>query len=177
MAVARIATRWASLILFLTAICTGNTVFAATLTPTDIRDHQTADGLTAYIGVVPAEIARKEHPAIHGGIPAASNEYHFVVAIFDTSSGERVVDATVMATVFGPGNTVIYGQRHLPAWGTRPLSVKPQKVLEPMAIAQTVSYGEFFVLPKPAIYAFQLTITRPGKTKRTVMNFAYDHRL
>lgn len=177
MAVARIATRLAALILFLAAVCAGNAIFAATLTPADTRDHQTADGLTVYIGVMPAEVVKEEHPAMHGGVPAASDEYHVVVAIFDAGNGERVADATVTATVFGPGNTLLYGQRHLSPWGTRPLSeMLPRTPLEPMAIARTVTYGEFFILPKPATYTFQLTIARPGKAKPVVMNFAYDHR-
>ena len=169
--------RLVSLTVFLAAVSAGSVVFPATLTPTETQDHQTVDGMTAYIGIVPAEVVREEHPTMHGGVPAASNEYHFVVAIFDSISGDRITDATVATTVFGPGNTVVYGQRHLSPWGTRPLSeTLPRTALEPMAIGRTITYGGFFVLPQPAIYAFQLTITRPGKAKPTLMNFAYDHR-
>jgi len=140
------------------------------------RLHQTIDGLSVYIGVMPAELL-KEHPeshpeiTMHGGVRTASNEYHLVVAVFDAGSGARITDATVIATVFGPGNTVIYGQRH-----SRLLPAVPQKTLEPMTIGQMLTYGGFFVLPKPATYTFQLTITRPGRTKPTVTSLVYDHR-
>jgi hypothetical protein len=174
----RIVTRRILLMSLLSVASVGSATFAASLAPTDSRDYQTADGLVAYIGIVPAEVVKEEHPAMHGGAPTRSNEYHFVVAIFDAGSGERVTDATVSAIVFGPGNTVVYGQRHLSPWGTRPLSeTLPRTPLEPMAIAQTVTYGGFFVLPELAKYTFQLTIARPGKTRPTVMNFAHDHRL
>lgn len=166
-----------SALLFLLAIIVGSSAFGATLTPAEIRDHQTVDGLTAYIGVVPAEVVREEHPAMHDGVPAASNAYHFLVAIFEANSGERITDATVNATVLGPGNIVIYGQRHLSPWGTRPLTENlPRTPLEAMKIGETVTYGDSFIRPKPTTYVFRLTITRPGKTSPTVMNFTYDHR-
>ena len=169
------------LIVSLTLVFGGSIAMAATLTPAADPTHQTSDGLSVYIGVVPAAIV-KEHveghseAAMHGGVPTADNEYHLVVAVFDANTGVRVTDASVAATVFGPGNTVVYGQRHLPAWGTRPLNeTLPKTPLEAMK-GQTITYGDYFVLPKPATYTFQLTVTRPGKTKPTVMNFVYDHR-
>lgn len=147
------------------------------------RSHETRDGLTVFIGVMPAEVI-KEHPAghpeitMHGGVPADSNEYHLVAAIFDAVSGVRITDATVTATVFGPGNTMIHAQRHLTPWASRSLSESvPRQPLEPMPIAQTVTYGGYFVLPKPARYVFQLAITRPERDKPTIMNFTYDHRV
>jgi hypothetical protein len=173
-----IAKKLAVLVLFLSAVFTASAAMSATLTPVGDSSQQTSDGLSVYIGAVPAEIVKEEHPTMHGGVPATSNEYHLVVAIFDAGSGARITDATVTATVFGPGNTMLYGQRHLRPWGSRPLSeTVPRTPLEPMAIAQTLTYGGFFVLQKPATYTFQLTIARPGRTRPTVMNFVYDHRL
>jgi hypothetical protein len=171
------------LALFLTVALAGGVFMAASSMQVANRLHQISDGLSVYIGLMPAEIL-KEHPAghpetvMHGGIPAAGSEYHVVAAIFDANSGARISDATVAVTVFGPGNAVLFGQRHLRPWGARLLNATvPQLPLEPMGIEQTVSYGEFFVLPRPAAYTFQLSITRPGRPTPTVMNFVYDHRV
>lgn len=146
------------------------------------RSHQTRDGLTVYIGVIPAAIVKEQHPAghpeatMHGGIPTANNEYHLVAAIFDAVSGERITDAKVTAIVLGLGNAILYGQGHMIPWVSRQLPADVQSALEPMAIAQTITYGGYFVLPKPARYTFQLTITRPDRTRPTVMTFVHDHR-
>lgn len=163
------------LVLFL-AVVAGTGAIAAPAVQTESRGRQTSDGLTVYIGVMPAEVL-KGHP-VHGGTPAASNEYHLVVAIFDAVTGARITDVTVTATVFGPGNTELYGQRHLRPWGSRPITESlPRTPLERMEIAQTVTYGEFFVLQNAATYTFRLTITRPDKTRPTVMDFVYIHRV
>ena len=171
--------RLVSLVLLLTVVLAGSAFMAASSIQPANRLYQTSDGLSVYIGVVPAEIFKERHPetAMHGGVSAASNEYHLVAAIFDADSGARVSDATVAVTVFGPGNTMLFGQRHLRPWGSWPLSATvPRNPLEPMRIGQTVSYGEFFVLPRPAAYTFQLSIARPGRPRPTIMNFIY-HRI
>ena len=175
-------TAMSALIVLLPLILGDGAATSATLTPAGDPLHQTSEGLSVYIGVVPAAIVKEHvegHPetAMHGGVPAAENEYHLVVAVFDANTGARVGDASVAVTVFGPGNTVVLGQRHLPPWGTRPLSERlPRKALEPMNAGQVITYGDYVNFPKPAVYTFQLTITRPGKTKPAVMNFLYDHR-
>jgi len=51
---------------------------------------KTAGGVTAYLGVVPAEIVKgvdRTEPPMLGGIPKGPHEYHFVVALFDAASG------------------------------------------------------------------------------------------
>jgi hypothetical protein len=80
--------------------------------------YQSANGVTGYLGVVRAAIVKGHiagHPerTMHGGVPSDANEYHVMVAIFDTSTGGRLSDASVTATVFGPGNVLIYKQNHL----------------------------------------------------------------
>ena len=111
---------------------------------------KTADGLTVYIGIIPAEIA-KGHPSehaektMHGGVPKGGHEYHVVAAIFDAATGARVSDASVTAQVSGLG-----------------LSGATKK-LETMEIANTVSYGAFFDLP--GLYTIALTIQRPSQPK------------
>lgn len=75
-----------------------------------LRDGtQTVDGLTVYLGVVPAAITRGHAPAhveakMHGGAPAATgHNLHIVAAIFDSASGTRRTDVRVLARFHGRG--------------------------------------------------------------------------
>jgi hypothetical protein len=126
-------------------------------------DTAIAGGLTAYLGVVPAEIV-KGHPSshsegtMHDGVPRGAHEYHFVVALFDTASGARIFDASVKARISGLG---LSGS---------------EKVLEPMAIADTTTYGGFFELPGADLYTVRVTIKRPSSQELIVLEFRYDHR-
>lgn len=124
---------------------------------------KTADGVTVYLGVVPAEIvkglaagSRTEQP-MHGGIPKGPHEYHLVAAIFDATSGNRISDAAVTAEVSGLG-----------------LSGGKSR-LEPMQISGTTTYGGFVNLPGRDLYTLKLIIERRGASP-AVMQFRYDHR-
>lgn len=124
---------------------------------------KTAGGVTAYLGVVPAEIVKGPGPhspdrPMHGRIPRGPHEYHVVAALFDASSGARITDAAVTAQVSG-----------LALSGT-------SKKLEPMQIADTTTYGAFFNLPGRDLYTVKLTVQRPGGAPPVVMRFQHDHR-
>jgi hypothetical protein len=118
---------------------------------------QTAGGLTAHLGVVPAQIV-KGHQTLHGGTPKGPHEYHIVAAVFDAAGGGRVTDATVTAKVSGLGLS------------------GPVTTLEPMDIASSRTYGAFVYLPGADLYTIRLTVTRPGGEQPAVMDFKYDHR-
>lgn len=131
--------------------------------PALAQDTKTADGLTVYLGVVPAEMVKgpspqSGEPPMHGGGPRHGHQYHVVAAIFDAASNTRVSDATVTAQVSGLG---LAGS---------------SKGLEPMKIADTITYGGFFDLPGADIYTIRLTIRRPGSQRPVVIDFKYDHR-
>jgi len=125
--------------------------------------YKAAQGLAVYLGVVPAEIV-KGHPsghaerAMHGGTPPGRHQYHIVAAVFDAATGARVSNASVTAKVSGLG-----------------LSGSAKK-LEPMEIAGTTTYGEFFNLPGSDLYTIGLTIQRDGVSRAVVLDFKYDHR-
>ncbi len=124
---------------------------------------RSAGGLTAYLGVMPAEIVKGHPPghpeqAMHGGAPKGRHQYHVVAAVFDSASGARISDATVTAQISGLG-----------------LSGSKAR-LEPMEIAGTISYGGFFNLPGRDLYTVRLTIERPGAARAIDLNFKYDHR-
>ncbi len=119
-------------------------------------DVQTADGMIVYIGVIPAAII-KGHPDVmmHGGKPSGVNEFHLTVAVFDAATGQRLSDATVTATV---------GEVGLAGTTT---------ALEPMHIADTVTYGGFVAMRTMAHYDFRIIVTRPMREPAT-FDFVYD---
>jgi hypothetical protein len=129
----------------------------------EIGLSQRAGGVEAYIGFVPAEITKGHTPTkldkrMHDQVPRGGNQYHLVVAVFDADTGERITDASVAARVSGLG------------------LVGPEKALEPMRIAETITYGAYFELPGADRYRIVLTIGRAGATKPVTLNFTYDHR-
>ncbi len=142
----------------LLAFCT----FIYTAKAVDDAQFKTVDGLAVYLGVVPAAIV-KGHPSghteqtMHGGVPVGRNEYHIVVAVFDVATSARISDARVIAEVSGLGLAAT------------------RRALEPMMIAQTITYGGFFDLPGRDIYTVKLEIQRPDG-KPVPVTFTYDRR-
>ena len=124
-------------------------------------ETKSAGGLTVYLGVVPAEIVKGPSPrsaerSMHGGQPHGSHEHHIVVAVYDSATDARITDATVTAKVSGLGFS------------------GPQKTLEPMKIADTITYGAYFNLTAD-LYTIRVTVQRPGSSP-VVLDFKYDHR-
>ena len=74
------------------------------------------DGMTIYVGIVPAQIIRGQSidhasGAMHGGA-SQGDQYHVLVVLLDAKTGQRIVDAVVEASVaeFGKaGPTVTLG--------------------------------------------------------------------
>jgi hypothetical protein len=95
---------------------------------------------------------------MHGGAPKGPHDYHIVAAVFDAATGARISDAAVTAKVSG-----------LTLSGT-------ETRLEPMDIANTITYGGFVRLPGADLYAIRLTIQRPAVDRPVVLEFKYDHR-
>ena len=129
----------------------------------DVGLYQRAGGVEAYIGFVPAEIT-KDHAAprrdepLHEWRPQEPHQYHLVAAVFDANTGERISDARVTARVSGLG------------------LVGPEKALEPMSIAGTITYGAYFELPGFDRYTIVLTLNREGTVQPTTLTFTYEHR-
>ena len=84
------------------ALCVALLTYNGPAAAVDNELSKTVDGLTVYLGVVPAEIIKGpglhslEQP-MHGRIPRGPHEYHVIAALFDAASGARVSDATVTA--------------------------------------------------------------------------------
>ncbi|MBN9307771.1 MAG: hypothetical protein J0I99_15950 [Devosia sp.] len=129
----------------------------------DTSNFKTVAGISVYMGLMPAEIV-KGHPAghteaqMHGGPPSGPHAYHLVVALFDEATGNRIENARVAATVSGLGHI---GQTSV--------------ALEPMLIADTVTYGAFIDLRALERFDIALTIKVPDRPDPVRVDFAEEH--
>lgn len=124
-------------------------------------DSKTVGNVVIYMGLLPAEMIRghpHEHPeaTMHGGAPRASGEYHVVIALFDAKSGARIENADISARVSEIG---LAGE---------------EKKLEPMQIAGTVTYGNFFPMRGNGPFRIELVIHVPGQSQE--IKAAFEHR-
>lgn len=124
--------------------------------------YKTVGGLTVYLGVMPSALLRgevEEHAeAAHGDVPRDRHRYHVLVAVFDAASGRRVEDAVVEARV-------------------TPLGLGPVvRQLQPMSIAEAVTYGNYFIMPDEGQYRIVFTITTKS-TPPVSVEFLYEHRI
>jgi hypothetical protein len=125
-------------------------------------NYKTKGGLAVYLGVLPAAMIQghpRGHPeeAMHGGVPSGRHAYHVMAAVFDAATGERVEDAVVEPRVAEPGRAGI------------------TRRLEPMLIADTVTYGNYFQLSGDGPYRIDLSITRPGLARPITVESTYEH--
>jgi hypothetical protein len=128
------------------------------------RSTQVVDGITIDIGVMPAGLVQGHSTdpadplAMHGGTPKGGASHHLVVALFDAKTGIRLSDARVRAAV-----------------GHRSYDHAPDKVLEPMQIAGTTTYGGLFQMTDEGLWTIHLEIERPGMNRPVQAEFAYEH--
>ena len=111
--------------------------------------YKTAGNLAVYLGVMPAELVQghsPEHPEgkMHGGLPSGKRQNHVVVAVFDTKDGSRITNAEVSARVGQIGLAQI------------------AKKLDPMTIANTTSFGNYFLMSGAGLYRIEIEIHRPN---------------
>lgn len=138
-------------------------IFAASAAATPVTPATqplTLDGMTIYVGVLPAAMITghaPEHPeeTMHGGVPGGSHQFHLVVTLFDAASGARITGAQVKARVAELGLA-----------GT-------EQVLEPMAIADTETYGGYFRLAGDNPFRIALEIRRSDGGQVTRAEFEY----
>lgn len=122
--------------------------------------HKVVDGVSIYIGVLPAEMLLG-HPKghhereMHGGVPAGTNRYHVVISLFDAASGKRITDARVRIGGASIG-----------------MAASRQKA-EPMLINNVTTYGAYVTLAGPGPYKIQITIKRDGAAKPIEVEFDY----
>ena len=129
----------------------------------DSSQHKVVHGVAIYLGVLPAEMIlwhprSRTEAEMHGGVPAGRNQQHIVVALFDNATGKRITAARVKANVSEIGLSGV------------------QKKLEPMLIAGTVSYGNYFDMPAASNpYRINVRIELPGVAEAIEAQFDYRH--
>lgn len=128
--------------------------------PVRAEHSKNVGGHTVYLGVVPAEVVKGHEPGhserqMHGGVPNRREQYHVMVAIFESGSGKRVSDARVVARVSEPGLAPV------------------RKKLEPMMIADAMSFGNYFSMGGAGPYSIKVTVELPATKRRLETEFRY----
>lgn len=100
------------------------------------------DGLTFYYGIVKGAAAA-EVPSMHMGKPGPSASYHIVLALFETASKARVIDADVAVRLR-------QSSEQEAQW--LPMTFMPG--------AGTQSYGRYVSLPSPGRYLIDFRVER-----------------
>lgn len=124
--------------------------------PVAAGQYKRVDGIDVYYGVIPAAML-VEHVPEHEDTRPAADAHHLVVALFKADSGERIADAQVQARVEEPG--------HLAG---------VEKTLEPMDIAGTVTYGNYFRMSGRGPFLIRLRILLPGASP--IVETTFEHR-
>ncbi|WP_041558962.1 MULTISPECIES: hypothetical protein [Novosphingobium] len=125
---------------------------------------KTVGNVLIYLGIIPAEIVRGLHSSghtertMHGGTPKGSDEYHVTIALFDAKTGERISRADVRARVAEIG---MYGE---------------EKELQPMEIAGTETFGNYFPMQGDGPFRIYVTIRLPGRSEAISTRFEHWHR-
>lgn len=127
------------------------------------NDMKTIGNVTIYLGLIPAEMIRghpPNHPesTMHGTRPPSRNEYHVLIALFDATTGARIAKARVTARVSEVG---LLGE---------------EKALQPMEIAGTETYGNYFPMNGDGPFTIKVTIHVPGQTSDIVTQFEHRHQ-
>lgn len=138
------------------------TLFLTGAFAANVATHKVVNGVDIYLGVLPSEMIlghphSHTEPGMHGGVPAGEHRFHVMVALFDATTGKRITGAQVKATV-----------SELALSGT-------EKTLEPMLIADTISYGNYFIMSGTGIYRIKVQVRRSGVAQAIEAEFEYQH--
>jgi cytochrome c5 len=126
------------------------------------QDFAVVDGTAVYFGVVSADVIRdhpKEYPqSVYGAAPFEPAQYYVTVSLFDAPNGKRIDDAVVKARVST-------------ATGTG-----PEKTLQPITIANSRSYGNYFTMGGTGPYKIAVDVRRPSASNAIQAQFEYTRQ-
>ena len=129
----------------------------------DSSDDAVVDGVTLYYAVLPAEMLRNYAPGsdegrMHGGVPRGRHVHHQQIAFFDATTGARITDAGVVATVTETGLGGV------------------ETALEPFQIGEALTYGGYFQFDTRDLYDIRVRATLPGDGREIERTFEYRHQ-
>lgn len=121
-------------------------------------NYKIVDDIAIHLGLIPSTLIQghpKEHTeaTMHKNKGIGKNRYHLVIALFDSTSKKRITDAKVTATIQEVG-----------------FAGKTKK-LEPMKIANTITYGNYFKLNRTVTYNIFIKIYIPSKESEIKVKF------
>lgn len=126
-------------------------------------DYAVVDGVTIYFATLPAEMLRNYPPdsdegLMHGGLPEGRHVHHLQIALFDATTGDRITEASVVATVAEIGLGGV------------------ERALEPFRIGEAITYGGYFQFEKRDLYEIRLRVTLPDDGREIERTFEYRHQ-
>lgn len=123
------------------------------------QDYRVVDGTTVYFGAISADVIRRnrnEYPEkVYGASPSAPDQFYVTIALFDVNSGKRVPDAAVRARV------------------STAAASGPEKALEPLTLADSSTYGNYFAMGGAGPFEVTVTFRRPGAPSTGQARFQY----
>lgn len=126
------------------------------------QDYRVVDGTAVYFGLIPVDVIRrspKEYPEkIYGAPPIGPDQYFVTIALFDANTGQRISDAVVAARV----STAAAAGR--------------EKNLEPVAIKDARTYGNYFAMAGEGPYEVTVRIRRTAVPDAIQARFEYARR-
>jgi len=103
--------------------------------------HQVIDGISIYLGILPIQMAQNDADDLNLPSKVYKKKHHYYVlfAMFDQSSGKRVIHASVKVRVQALGG-INFSEKNLKA----------------VHIEKLVSYGNYFRMADPDLYHITL---------------------
>ena len=117
--------------------------------------HKRIDGADVYLGIVPADVMAASQR--QGNAPSGKGYYHVNISLFDAQTQRAISDAQVKVRIADPIGT-------------------ESKTLEVTSTNNTISYGGYFHMSGPSVYAVTAQIQRPGVTGVMEAKFEYKAR-
>jgi hypothetical protein len=122
--------------------------------------YQVVDNVLIYFGVIPAAMllnypSGDDETIMHGGVPSGLGVYHVMIALFDAKTSQRISTAEISA------KTSEFGM------------ARESKTLEPMKIADTITFGNFFKFKGNGAFRVDVAIRIPGRPGAIKARFEY----
>lgn len=126
-------------------------------------DYAVVDDVTIYYAILPAEMLQSfpsgsQEARMHGGVPRGKHVHHVQVALFDATTGNRITDATVTATIAEVG---LGGADY---------------TLEPFKVGDALTYGGYAEFQKTSLYNIAVRVILPEDGRVIAETFKYRHR-